>query len=89
MQAYWLVSRGLLPVFSLRGSDDAIHWLITLGTNARFLGTAFWFFVAGWLLTAALGVGLCLWRTRTLGVRILIAMLAVHCSLAAIAGGVS
>jgi hypothetical protein len=89
MQAYWLVSRGLVAVFSLRGSHDVVHWLMTFGTFADFSSFHIWLFVAGWLGVAALAGAFCFWQTRTPGIRVLIAALTIHIVIAAIAGGMS
>ena len=89
MQAYWLVSRGLVAVFSLRGSHDVVHRLITLGTNAGFASVQLWVYVGAWLAAAAFATVMCLWRARAPGVRVLIAFLGTHVVILAIAGGMS
>ncbi len=89
MQAYWLISRGLVAAFSLRGTDDVIQGLMTLDLNVRFLSSGYWYLVAGWLLVAILAAVLCLWRARPRGIRILVAVLTIHAGLAAVAGGMS
>ena len=89
MRAYWLVSRGLVAVFSLRGSDEVIHRLMTFGTNAAFSSVQIWVYVGGWLAAAAIATVMCLWRARTSGVRVLIAFLGIHVVILAIAGGMS
>ena len=89
IRAYWLVSRGLLAVFSLRGSHDVVHGLLTFGTNAGFASVELWAYVAGWLAVATVAAGICLWRARTPGLRVLIGFLAIHVVIAAIAGGMS
>ena len=89
MRAYWLVSRGIVAVFTLRGSHDVVHRLITLGTNADFSGGWIWVYVAGWLTGAAIAFVMCFWRTRTSGVRVLLAFVATHLIVLAFAGGMA
>jgi hypothetical protein len=89
VQAYWLVSRGVVSVFSLRGAHDVLNWMMTLGTNAVFYTRPFWFWVAAWVVVVPLVAGVCFWRTRTPGVRVLISFMAIHVTIAAIAGGMS
>ncbi|MQA30634.1 MAG: hypothetical protein GEU82_12495 [Luteitalea sp.] len=89
MRAYWLVSRGLVAVFSLRGSHDVVHGLMTFGTNVGFDTVQVWVFVAGWLVVAGAAAAICLWRARTPGLRVLIAFLAIHLVAVAIASAMS
>jgi hypothetical protein len=89
VRAYWLVSRGLVAVFSLRGSHDVVHGMMTFGTNAGFASTELWFYVAGWLFVALAAAAICVWRARTIGLRVLVAFLAIHIVIASIAGGMS
>jgi hypothetical protein len=64
MQVYWLISRGVIAALSLRGTDGALHGLVTLGTNVPFLSSGFWYLVAAWMLATVLAAVLCLWRAR-------------------------
>ena len=88
MNAYALVSRGLIAVFSLRGSDDVVHRAMMLGTETPPLTSRFWYFVAGWLAAASVA-GLSALRMRTPGPRLLVVALALHITVLAIAGGMS
>lgn len=89
MSAYWLLSRGVLAVFSLRGSQEVVHRLLVLGTDAEFSDGSIWICVVGWLGAAAVGVVTCFWRTRLSGVRVLLAFLVTHLIALSIAGGMA
>jgi hypothetical protein len=89
MRAYWLVTRGLVAVFSLRGSHDVVHRLMTLGTTTYLPSPMIWVFVGCWLVVAAVAAVLCLWRARTPGLRVLVSFLVIHLGIGAIAGPIS
>ena len=89
MRAYWLVSRGIIAVFSLRGSDEVIHRMITLGTYAGFDTPRIWLYVAGWLAVTLIALLMAFWRTRTSGVRVLVAFFATHLVVLTLAGGMA
>jgi hypothetical protein len=78
MRAYWLALRGIVAVFSLRGSHEAVHWLLTLGTNAGFSTPLIWVYVAGWLALAGGAAGLCFLFARRSGTRLLVGFLTIH-----------
>ena len=78
MRAYWLVSRGIVAVVSLRGSHEVVHRLITLGSYAGFDTPAIWWYVGGWLTVTSIALLVVFWRTRTSGVRVLVVFFATH-----------
>jgi hypothetical protein len=68
-RAYWLV-RGLLSVFSLHGSHDWLHALLTFGANSALDSAITARCIAGWLLVGLVGALLAL-RKGSLGVGLL------------------
>lgn len=89
IRAYYLASRGIVAVFSLRGSHDVVSGLMTFGTYGNFEDTRLWVYVFGWIIAAAAAGAVCLWRARTPGLRLLVLFLAIHLVIAAIGGGTS
>lgn len=89
MRAYGLVLHGLVAAFSLRGSHDVLHHLLTLGSDAQVPGFWIWAFVGGWLAVLALAAGIGLSRSRSPGLRVLLPLLGAHVIIVAIAGGMS
>jgi hypothetical protein len=84
-RAYWLVRRGLLGLFSLRGSYGPMDRVLTLGPVSPY-GTAWtWICVGVWILLAAGIAAWCLWRGRSPGLRVLVAFLGIHLVIAALA----
>jgi hypothetical protein len=90
MRAYWLVTRGIVAVFSLRGSHDIVHRLTMLGTpDFDFASVTVRAFLLGWLVAYAVA-GALAWRyTSTSGVRILILFLSVHLIGLTLGGGMA
>jgi hypothetical protein len=86
LRAYWFVTRGLVAVFSLRGSHDVVHRLTTLGASAGFEHGSVWPYVWGWMAVAAIAGVVCVVR-GTSGVRVLVVMLGVHLTIVSIAAG--
>lgn len=84
---YWLSARGLAGLFSMRGSFEAFVPLMTLGSEVRWPDRRIWLFVGGWMLAAGIVGALCWWRARTPGVRVLLALLAIHLLALTVASG--
>src|SRR6185503_13154266 len=85
---FWLVERGLIGVFSLRGSYDFCLRLLRLGTSTMLSDPRIWLCLGAWLATAAGAAGLCL-RRGPVGVRLLVVFLAIHLAALTIAVGVT
>ncbi len=90
IRAYWLVTRGIVAVFSLRGSHGVAHNLMMFETvNGGPETTWVRGFVLGWIVVAGLSAILC-WRyATTRGLRVLILMFAVHAVILTVAGGMA
>jgi hypothetical protein len=86
IRAYYLASRGIVAVFSLRGSHDVVSGLMTFGHYGNFADTQLWIYVFGWIIAAAIAGAICLWRAGT-GVRVLVLFYTIHLVIAAIGGG--
>ncbi len=84
MRAYWLVTRGLVAVFSLRGSHDVVHLTMTFGAPAYISTGEVWVYVWAWLTVCAIAALLCFLRPSPLGLRVLVAFLWIHLVIAAI-----
>jgi hypothetical protein len=88
VRVYYLVSRGLLGVFTLRGSQEPLHRLLTWGAEVP-VGTQVRAYVVAWLAMAVVAGALWFWRARDVGTRILLGALAIHLGALTLAGGVS
>lgn len=71
---YWAV-RGLFGLFSLRGSHEVLHRMLTLGRDTPGVASPF---VIGWFLFGCAGLVGIFWRERRQGPRILACWLAIH-----------
>jgi hypothetical protein len=78
----------LIAVFTGRASVVFIDRVLALGTNTTFPERRIWLFLALWLAVAVVVAGVCLWRARA-GVRLLVALLAVHLAALTVAAGIS
>lgn len=87
VRVVWLIRSGLFPVFTLRGSLDFLVRLLTFGIPAQDAATV-WSGVLGWLLLCAMAT-LAVWRTGGVGVRLVVAFLAIHLAALAVASGLS
>jgi hypothetical protein len=79
MRIYWLVTRGIVAVFSLRGSHDVVHRLMVFKTSYLDpTSDTVHVFLVGWLVLAAC-LAILAWRYTSIpGVRVLILFLTVH-----------
>jgi hypothetical protein len=85
---FWLVERGLIGVFSLRGSLDFVSRLLRLGTWTALSDPGIWLCLGAWLAAAAAAAGLCLNR-GPVGVRLLVVFLTIHLAVLTLAGGLT
>jgi hypothetical protein len=85
---FWLVTRGLIGIFSLRGSLDFLSGVLTLGTSTALSDPRIWVFLGAWLAAAAAAAALCLSR-GPVGVRLLVVFLTIHLTGLTLAGGLS
>lgn len=76
-RAYLLV-RGCVAIFTLRGSDSKIYSRLSFGLIPPSGTTLYTFLVASWLVLLAVGAVLGIARSRTPAVRLLVAWFAVH-----------
>jgi hypothetical protein len=88
-RVYWLVRRGLLGLFSLRGSYGQVDRVLTLGTQTEYGTVYMWICVGIWLVLASAIAAWCLWRARTPGLRVLVAFLGMHLLILALASPIT
>jgi hypothetical protein len=88
-RVFWLVRRGLLGLFSLRGSYDLVDRMLTLGAQFEYGTVRMWIGVGVWLVLASAIAGWCLWRARAPGLRLLVGFLGIHLLTSALAGGIT
>ena len=90
-RAYLMVAQGTLAIFTLRGSDETLHRLLTLGTTTDFaiFNPTVKAFVCGWLAVGGVAGILCWLYAPTRGVRLLVLFFVVHLLGLTLAGGMA
>jgi hypothetical protein len=79
-RVFYLV-RTCAGIFSLRGADGPLLWMMSLGSGAAYGSPALHYRLAAWLLALAAGAALLLHQRRQPAVRFLAGWLVVHLTL--------
>ena len=78
MRLYVLVSRGIIAPFTLLGSHESVHRILSLGTEAQLDSTLVRVLVPAWLFVSLAVRAVGFLRARRVEARVLIAALGIH-----------
>jgi hypothetical protein len=89
MRLYVLVSRGIIAPFTLLGSHESVHRILSLGTEAQLDSTLVRVLVPAWLFVSLAVGAVGFLRARRVEARVLIAALGIHLAALTFAGGMA
>ncbi len=84
----YLLVRGCIAIFTLRGADSKLYSLLSFGLTPGSGTTLHRLLVALWAVALATTAALLAWRSRTPAVRFLVAWFAVHMLIVSAASGI-